>query len=245
MRTPRPSHEARVLFAATVFLALAGWHGATAADMFNFDYVQSGRVWIPDLVVDAGDIPRSDREVALLGFGDCPADQERATPTLAPRVRDCRFERQVAAVLENSGVFRRVAVVHAAHEATDLVLTPLGSRAEFERRVIPAAKPFLLLTFFTYVWTPLPYERDLETYRLNVAVVDRQGTRLETALVERQYTHTLGSYSADNRPPADLAATLTAAEHRDGRIPTCRGPHAAVAVHALLHRLSETVQGIR
>jgi hypothetical protein len=192
-------------------------------------------------VVESEAIPRVDRHVALLGFGDCSREADPIDP-LQLRRRDCRFERQVAQVLRNSVVFRRIATIDDLEQATDIVFVPLGTRLRFQRTVITAAKPFLWATMFTYLWTPLPYEQDIETYHLNIAVLDRTGARQARVMIDRQQMHYLGTYSSDRNLPADLVAEARSSEVRAGAIASCRGPHAGAVVHDLLRQLSETVR---
>lgn len=208
---------------------------------FNLDYVLTGRIWVPELIVDGEDLPRTDREAALLDFG-CPAGDTDPEPASQPRKRDCHFERQVAEAIARSGVFRRVSEVDAPHAAADLVLRPQRTRVQFQRQVIPSVKPLLLLSLLTYVWTPLPYERDTETYHLKVAVLDRTGALQAEVVLDREHTHLLGTYSSEHTPPADLVAAIKPHEGTAGSITTCRGPHAGVVVHELLRQLADTVQ---
>lgn len=227
-----------------VFLATTTWPADQAAASFSLDYTLTGRIWVPGTIQPANGIAPVDREVALLGFGDCSTTKEPSVSTLQTRRRDCRFEQQVADALARAGIFRRVTTVDSADAATDLVLVPLGSRAEFQRVAIPAAKPFVYLSLFTYVWTPLPYERDTETYHFNIGVLDRNGSRRATVVRDRQYTHTLGTYSEDHTPSADLTAALKPHETASDPLTTCRGPHASEFVHELLTELSRTAQSV-
>jgi hypothetical protein len=234
-----------IAFACLLLLAMTVWHVRPVAASFSLDYTLTGRIWVSDLAAPADDIEPTNRDVALLDFGDCTGAEEQTLPTLDPRQRDCRFEQQVAVALARSAIFRRVSTVSTLQEATDLVLVPLGSRAQFDRRAIPAAKPFIYLSLFTYVWTPLPYERDTESYHLNFAILDRSGARQTTVTLDRQYTHSLGTYSADHSPSPELKAAIKPHEVIAGSITTCHGPHASTVVHELLRLLATNVRNLK
>ena len=243
--TSRRLRIRHIAFIGLLLLAMTAWYVRPAAASFSLDYTLTGRIWVPELVTQAQSIAPLGREIALLEFGDCTTPEARSLPTLDPRQRDCRFEQQVADALARSAIFRRVSTVSTPQEAADLVLVPLGSRAQFERRAISAVKPLIFLSLFTYVWTPLPYERDTESYHLNFAILDRSGARQATVTLDREYTHSLGTYSEDHRPPPELKAALKPHEAVAGSITTCRGPHASAVVHELLRQLAETVHNLK
>jgi len=162
---------------------------------------------------------------------------------LYPRDRDCRFERQLGEALVTSGMFRRVTQAPLRSDDVDLVLSPRRTHVQFRRQVIPAVKPFVVLTFFTYLWAPLPLEADVESYDLRIAILDATGELLSEVAVTREFTHYLSSYSAERAPPDDLLAEIEPAE-KLGPIIVCRGPHAGLAVRELFDQLGAAVSGI-
>lgn len=214
---------------------------APAFSSFNLDYSVVGRIWIPSLSVELQGLPTSDRVVALSDFGDCIEHGAKREDLLEPRERDCRFERQLADVLVQSAMFRAVVRVPQQSADVDLVLSPLRSRVQFRRQVIPAVKPFVVLTLFTYLWTPLPFEVDVESYDLRVAIHDRRGQLLADVTVAREFSHYLSSYSAERTAPADLLTASAPTEREIAPVIVCRGPHAAVVVRELLEKLGATV----
>lgn len=215
-----------------------------AFSSFNLDYVVIGRIWVPSLLVKPEGIAATNRIVALSDFGDCTEQGVKREQLLEPRDRDCRFERQLGDAFVSSGMFRRVVRAPLESADVDLILSPRRSRVQFRRQVIPGVKPFVVLTFFTYLWTPLPFEVDAESYDLRVAILDPSGHVLSEVAVAHEFSHSLSSYSAERSAPEDLLAQLGPTERELGPIIVCRGPHAGVAVAELLQKLSVAVTGI-
>jgi len=213
-----------------------------AFSSFNLDYAVTGRIWASSLVVEPAGLVSTGRVVGLSDFGDCEGRPvRRGQPLLEPRDRDCRFERQLGEALVTSGMFRRVLREPIQSGEVDLVLSVRRSRVQFRRQVIPGVKPFVVLTFFAYLWTPLPFEADVESYDLRVAIVDPSAQLLSEVAVAREFTHYLSSYSAERAPPDDLLAELESTERELGPIIVCRGPHARDAVRELLQKLGAAV----
>ena len=202
---------------------------------FNLDYVVVGRIWVPSLAVDLGGLPPVDRMVVVSEFGDCLEQGATREQLLQPRERDCRFERQIADALVQSGMFHPASPV--PQQGADLVVSPSRSRVQFRRQVIPGVKPFLVLTLFTYLWTPLPFEVDVESYDLRVAVRDARGALLSEVAVAREFSHRLSSYSAEQTAPGDLVASMAASDRELAPIVVCRGPHAGAVVRELFQKL--------
>ena len=218
---------------------------AAPAVSFNLDYVVRGRIWVPLLRVERDGLVSTDLAVHLSGFGGCDEPQIHREQLLEPRDHDCRFERQLRDALSTSGIFRHAASAPLpGGEAADLILSPLRSRVQFRRQVIPAVKPFVVLTFFTYLWTPLPFEMDVESYDLRLAILDRTGRFLSEVSFAQEFSHYLTSYSAERTAPDDLLAELEPTEKTLGPIAVCRGPHAGRAVLELLRRLGIAVRNL-
>ena len=238
--------RARRLLLGSVWAFLAAGsltRPAPAFSAFNLDYVATGRIWVPSLAVKPEGLVSTERVVALVDFGDCDGPPVHTGPELLKaRDRDCRFERQVGDALATSGMFRRVDRAPLQSGEVDLVLSARRSRVQFRRQVIPAVKPFVVLTLFAYLWTPLPLEMDVESYDLRVAIQEPTGQLLLEVAVAREFTHYLSSYSAERTAPADLLAELAPTERELGPVLVCRGPHAHVAVHELFQRLGAAVR---
>lgn len=215
-----------------------------AFSSFDLDYVVTGRIWVPALVVEREGLLPTDRVVALADFGDCEEQHAKREQLLEPRERDCRFEHQLGDALASSGIFRRVDRTPRPGVAVDLILSPRRSRVQFRRQVIPAAKPFAVLSFLTYLWTPLPFETDVESYDLRVAILDPTGKLMAEAAVSREFTHSLNAYSVERTAPEGLLVRMEASERELGPIIVCRGPHAGVAVREILQNLSAAVSSI-
>ena len=237
-----PNGRSTVVMSALIALVVTP--PAPAFSSFNLDYVVKGRIWVPSLVVEPQGLVSSNRVVGLSDVGGCKAEPVKRDNLLEPRERDCRFERQLVDALAVSGLFRRVARAPLGLAEIDLMLSPRRSRVQFRRQVIRGVKPLVVLTFFTYLWTPLPFEVDVESYDLRVAVLDPAGQLLSEVAVAREFTHYLSAYSAERTAPEDLLAELEPSERALRPIIVCRGPHAGVAVHELLQRLSAAVKGI-
>ena len=219
---------------------------APAFSSFNLDYVVRGRIWVPVLSVDRDGVASTDLAVALSGFGGCEEHQARREQLLEPQEHDCRFERQLGDVLATSGLFRRAARAPLqGEEDVDLILSPRLSRVQFRREVIPEVKPLVILSFFAYLWTPLPFEMDVESYDLRLAILDRAGQPLSEVSVAQEFGHYLSSYSAERSPPDDLLAQLDPTERELGPIIVCRGPHAHLAVRELLRQLSSAMRSMK
>lgn len=234
--------RAKPLLLSGLLIALILIRAAPASSSFSLDYVVTGRIWVPSLVVETGGLPPTHLSIALSDFGDCQVEAKKGL--LEPRERDCRFERQLGDALETSGMFRRVVRSFEGPDI-DAVLLPLRTHVQFRRQVIPVAKPFIVLTFFAYLWTPLPIEMDTESYDLRAAVLDRSGQQLAEIAILREFTHYLNSYSAERRPPDDLVALLEPPEKELGGITVCRGPHASFVIHEFFQRLGDTLKSIR
>lgn len=217
---------------------------APASAFFNLDYVVVGRIWVPSLGGDLQGLPKTGRVAALSDFGDCVEQGATREQLLEPRDRDCRFERQLAGALVQSGLFRRVMRAPRQGEAVDLILSPRRSRVQFRRQVISAVKPLVVLTLFTYLWTPLPFEVDVESYDLGIAIRDSRGRLLLEVAVAREFSHRLSPYSEERTPPADLVAAMAPAERELGPLIVCRGPHSAVVVRQLLERIAAAVMNL-
>lgn len=209
-------------------------------NLFDMSYVVTGRIWVPVLAVDSDGLVRSDRSVALMDFGDCLQPGEKKN-LLAARPRDCRFEGQLADALETSRMFRHVTPAQPPNDGIDFILVPRLSKVHFRRQMIPIVKPLVVLTLLTYVWTPLPFEVDVERYELRMAILGQDGNLLDEVAVDREFTHYLSSYSADRWAPADLLSDMDPNEPAVGGISVCEGPHARIAAHALLQQLGEAV----
>lgn len=214
---------------------------APAFSSFNLDYVVVGRIWIPSMVVHPDGFPRTDLVVALSDFGVCTDDEANQELPWKARDRDCRFEQQLADALGKSGMFRQVVRTSGKPADVDLVLQPRLSRVQFRREVISWAKPLLVLSFFTYLWSPLPVEFDVESYDLRVAILDPRGELQSEVAVAREFSHVLGTYSAERDAPEALLAQLEVSEKDLGPFSICRGPHSGEAVHELLQKLGAAV----
>jgi hypothetical protein len=140
-------------------------------------------------------------------------------------------------------MFRRVVPALQQSADVDFVLSPLRTRVQFRRRVIPAVKPFVVLTFFTYLWTPLPFEVDVESYDLRVAILDPRGLLVSEVALAREFSHDLSAYSEEQTAPADLVASMPLTERELAPIVVCRGPHAGVAARELFQKLGAAVSG--
>lgn len=238
MRTKRLLRMPVWMLVSVSFLTAA----APAFSSFNLDYIVVGRIWAPSLVVKPEGLPATNRVVALADFADCAETGAKREQLLEPRERDCRFERQLADALVVSGMFRRVlrAPLQTA-DVVDLILSPRRTRVQFRRQVIPGVKPFVVLTFFTYLWTPLPFEADVESYDLQMAILDPHGQLLSEVALVREFSHDLSSYSVERTAPEDLLAQLGQTETELAPIVVCRGPHAGVAVRELFQKLGAAV----
>lgn len=216
-----------------------------AFSSFGLDYVVRGRIWVPRLTVEPDALASTALEVSLSDFADCPLQPAKREQVLEPQDRDCRFERQLRDALSTSGIFRHAVSAPLQGQEIDFVLSPRRSRVQFRRQVIPAVKPLVVLTLFTYLWTPLPFEEDRESYDLRLAILDRAGRLLSEVGVAEEFSHYLSPYSAERTAPDDLFAELEPTERALGPIVVCRGPHAARAVVDLLRQLGTAVSNLK
>ncbi len=142
-------------------------------------------------------------------------------------------------------MFVRVLQSAAERSQADIVLVPRRTRVQFTRSAIPVAKPFVVLTFFTYLWTPLPYEVDVETYDFEVEICSPSGETLTDVAWAGEFRHLLGSYSADRNLPDDLVEGLRADAKSLPPESICRGPHAGEAAHQLFLKLGAAAAAVR
>jgi len=207
------------------------------ASAFNLDYQVTGRIWAPSLEVAPLGAPATDRTVILANFGVCEDSRGRREQFLEPRDRDCRFERQLADAMGASGLFPRM--VRSAPQSGENAVTiePRRSRAAFRRQMIAGVKPIVVLTLFTYLWTPLPLEVDVESYHLRLAILGPRGQSLSEVAVDREFKHYLSAYSAERGAPEDLLAAMEPAERDVAPVIVCRGPHAHLAAQELIQQL--------
>ncbi len=234
MATARVWHLLRVACLGGLVLTRA----APAAAAFNLDYEVTGRIWVASLAVPPVAAPATTRTVLLRDFGVCEEPRGTREQLLEPRNRDCRFERQLAEALDRSGVFPRLNRSAPSSGEFAFAVEPRRSRVAFHRRVIPGVKPLLVLTLFTYLWTPLPFEVDEESYDLRVAILDPRGHLLSEVAVARAFTHHLSAYSPERNAPADLLAALEPTERDLAPVVVCRGPHAHLAVAELIQQVA-------
>lgn len=215
-----------------------------AFSSFNLDYVVTGRIWLPILEIERDGLPSTNLVVAISDFKDCPATPSELETWWQPPDRDCRFEQQLAEALATSGMFVRVLQAAAERSQADIVLVPRHTRVRFTRSVIPATKPLVVLTFFSYLWTPLPYEVDVESYDFDVAILSPSGEMLSEVAWAGEFRHVLGSYSADRNLPADLANHLEVDAKASPSKSVCQGPHAGEAIHQFFLKLGAAVAAV-
>lgn len=210
-----------------------------ASASFNLDSSTVGRIWAAKVEVDQGSLPSTKLVVAVDGLGNCPLPI--AEHYFEPQERDCRFERQLVEALRMSGMFAQVMEQSSEAADADILLVPVRSRVQYTRSVIPAAKPFLVLSFFTYLWTPFPYEVDVESYDLAVLLRLPGGETLASVAWSGEFRHYLGAYSDEHRLPDDVSAELSSAATTFGHYGVCRGPHSSEAARELFRRIGAAV----
>jgi hypothetical protein len=189
-----------------------------------------------------GGAPATGHSVRLADFGACEELQGTREQLLEPHDRDCRFERQLGEALDRSGILPRADRPALPTGESTLTVEPRRVRVAFQRQVIPGVKPLLVLTLFTYLWTPLPFEVDEESYDLRLAIVDSHGQLISEVAVVRTFSHRLSAYSPERTPPPELLASLRPAERDLAPVVVCRGPHAHLAVAELIQQLAGALQ---